>query len=383
MVSIQGKKNNAGECVAVILPHTERFQADGAGAGSICVRDALNASALSAITKVLGAEVAKPFDPAHFVPVPLAPWIYGRRTRRYVEGVIRVLRRLVPAYIEVHNRPVYVAALRGAFPRVPIALYLHNDPRTIRGMRTARERMACLDRVSVVICVSEFIRRCMLDGLGHHPRNGKVRVVLNGVDTATIHPAAPEHKEILFLGRIIPQKGALLFAQAAQQIRERLPEWRFVLIGARGFGQSAPDSDYERQVVEAMQHLGGQGEITGYIPRERALARLRHAAIVAAPAQWDDPCPLSVIEALASGCAAVVSPRGGIPEIVADAALMVDRGDAAAWAEQLLAVATDDELRHRYQQAARRRAAEALDIHHASAQLDAIRRELMGEAVPA
>lgn len=364
--------------LAIVLPHSEAFQSAGAGAISICVRDGVAASGLASRIKILGEAVAAPFDATRFVPVSLGSLLYGRRTARYVQGVIRVLRDLAPACIEIHNRPVYVAGLRRAFPRTPILLYIHNDPRTIRGIRAAAERARCLEQVSAVVCVSQYIRRCMLEGIEDHPLAGKVRVVLNGVDTAALIPSEPKRREIIFVGRLSPQKGGLLFAQAALRLKARLPDWRFVLVGARSFDKPALGSDYERQVVEAMQRLGAQGEITGYIPREQAMARLCSAAIAVAPAQWDDPCPLSVIESLASGCALAASPRGGIPEIMADAGILIGSDDGAIWAEQLQRLAEEDGLRRRYQQAARERAVGSLDIHHTSTQLDAIRLELTG-----
>ena len=148
-------------------------------------------------------------------------------------------------------------------------------------------------------------------------------------------------------------------------------------MGARSFGKPTLGSEYERQVVEAMQRLGAQGEITGYLPREQAMGRLRQAAIAVIPSQWDDPCPLSVIEALASGCAVAASPRGGIPDLVADAGVLIASAEPDAWAAQLVRLAEDADLQRHYQQAARRRAMESLDIHHTSAQLDAIRLALI------
>ena len=365
--------------LAIVLPHSEAFQAEGAGAISICVRDATAASGLAARIRVLGEPVMQPFDARRFKPVRSAPWWHGRRGARYVQGVIRVLRELAPAYVEIHNRPVYVPALRKAFAVTPIALYIHNDPRTIRGIREPAERGRCLEQVSAVICVSHYIRRCMLEGLEAHPHADKVRVVLNGVDTAAFDPGQDKRREIIFVGRLSPQKGGLVFAEAAMRIKDCLPGWRFVLVGARSFGKPTMGSEYEQRVIEVMRRLGDQGEITGYMPRGQAMARLCGAAIAVAPAQWDDPCPLSVIEALAGGCATVASPRGGIPEIIDDAGILIEGGNSDAWAEQLLRLAQDEELRLHYQRAARHRAAAALDIHHTAAQLDALRCELTGE----
>lgn len=365
--------------LAIVLPHTEVFQDVGAGAVSFCVRDAASVSARSTDIAVLGTATAEPFPQVRFVPVTPAPWWYGRRTNRYVQGVIRTLRTLSPAYIEIHNRPVYVDALHEAFPNTPIAVYIHNDPHTVRGIREQAERTRCVQQVAAVICVSDYIRRRMQERLGPEDDADKLRVVLNGVDTAAIAPAEHKRREITFVGRLSPQKGALLFARAALLLKERLPEWRFVLIGSRSFDQPGLGTDYEQQVVEAMQQLGARGELTGYLPRVQAMARLGMASIAVIPSQWDDPCPLSVIEALASGCAVVSTPRGGIPELVADAGLLLNDDTPAVWADQLLRFVEDAALRERYQRAARQRAVEHLDTRHTSARLDALRAELITE----
>ena len=380
---MMAEKNVAGAApapLAILLPRGEAFQSEGAGAVTICVRDALAVSALAPRIKVLGEAVSQPFAPAHFIGLKLASWLYGRRTNRYVQGAIQALRELAPAYIEIHNRPVHVAAIRKAFPDIPILLYLHNDPRTMRGIRDKSKREQCLEQVSAVVCVSEFIRGCMLDGLEQHPCAAKVRVVMNGVDTAAIHPspAVARCKQFLFAGRLIPEKGGLLFAQAAQVLKERLRDWRFILVGAaRSFGKGTQMDGYDQQVIETMQSLGAQGELTGYMPRTEVMARLQQAAIAVIPSLWDDPCPLSVIEAMASGCAVVASPRGGIPNLLVDAGMLIDSSDPKVWAERLLQLAQDDEMQRLYQGQARARAVQYLDIHHTSARLDAIRMELM------
>ena len=380
---MMAEKNVAGAApapLAILLPRGEAFQSEGAGAVTICVRDALAVSALAPRIKVLGEAVSQPFAPTHFIGLKLASWLYGRRTNRYVQGAIQALRELAPAYIEIHNRPVHVAAIRKAFPDIPILLYLHNDPRTMRGIRDKSKREQCLEQVSAVVCVSEFIRGCMLDGLEQHPCAAKVRVVMNGVDTAAIHPspAVARCKQFLFAGRLIPEKGGLLFAQAAQVLKERLRDWRFILVGAaRSFGKGTQMDGYDQQVIETMQSLGAQGELTGYMPRTEVMARLQQAAVAVIPSLWDDPCPLSVIEAMASGCAVVASPRGGIPNLLVDAGMLIDSSDPKVWAERLLQLAQDDEMQRLYQGQARARAVQYLDIHHTSARLDAIRMELM------
>lgn len=369
--------NRLDPTIAVILPRREVYQKAGAGAVSLCVRDIAANSRYRDSTLVFGEPVAEPLEPPRFVPVTPSPWIFMRRASRYLTGVVKALRDHPAALIEIHNRPIYVDALNKAFPHTPLLLYLHNDPRTMRGLKEVEQRRRILERVTAVVCVSDFIRRCMLDGLHDHPQRDKVRVVLNGADTAAIHPAAVENRrrEIVFVGRLVPEKGGLQFARAAVALRARLPDWRFVLIGARRL--SPGGEQYGNEVVTEMERLGSQGEITGYIPRDQVLKRMARASIAVIPSLWDDPCPLTAIEAMSSGCAVVTSNLGGLPEIVAKAGLTFSPRNVDELIQHLLNLADNAYVLEQYQRLARERAERELDIRRCAARLDGVRRELM------
>lgn len=366
--------------IAVVLPHREVFQRDGAGAVSLFVRDAAAASHYRPRTVVFGEPVAASLDPECFVPVSRASWIHGRRASRYLKGVIKALAKAPPVLIEIHNRPVYIPALRAAFPHTPLLLYIHNDPRTMRGLREVRQRVRAVDDLAAVVCVSHYVRRCMLEGLEDHPRRDNVHVVLNGVDTSRLRPAADELKrrEIVFVGRLSPQKGGLLFAKAAAALRDRLPGWRFVLIGARRFSRGL-DSDYERRVAAHMTDLNNQGELTGYLPRDEVFRRLSYAAIAVVPSTWEEPFCLAAVEAMSAGCAVVASRRGGLTEVVDDAGLLFSPDDERELTEHIYALASEPGTLRRYQRWARARAESVLDIRRCIGQLDGLRSDILQE----
>ena len=69
------------------------------------------------------------------------------------------------------------------------------------------------------------------------------------------------------------------------------------------------------------------------------MALRAHAAFVVAPSRWDEPCPYSVIEALAAGLPVLASGRGGLPEMVGEEAVLPDR-DVDAWAAAMRSCGT-------------------------------------------
>ena len=73
-------------------------------------------------------------------------------------------------------------------------------------------------------------------------------------------------------------------------------------------------------------------------------AALSRAAFVVAPSRWDEPCPYSVIEAMAAGVPVLASARGGLPEMVGESSTLPDR-DVRAWAQAMQELWTDSELR--------------------------------------
>lgn len=366
--------------IAILLSHRELYQAEGAGAVTSCVRDMAACSRYRERIVVLGDAVPTPFTETRFLPVAKAAWFYGRRTARYAQGAANAIRDLDPVLVEIHNRPSYVARLKKAVPHTPLVLYLHNDPQSMRGFKTAAERMRVLQQVVAVVCVSGYIRGRLLDGVSTYELESKAHVVLNGVDTAVITPCnhSPRRKEILFVGRLIPEKGSLLFAQAAVLACKQIPDWRFVMIGAWGFTNNESPKEYEKQVIAEMQKLGDQGEMTGYLPRREALARLSKASMSVIPSLWEEPCSLAVIEAMAAGCAVIAARRGGSPELIADAGVLVDQDDPMQFAGHIVQLALNAPLLEDWQQRARMRALHGLDIRHASAGLDAVREKYMG-----
>jgi glycosyltransferase involved in cell wall biosynthesis len=89
---------------------------------------------------------------------------------------------------------------------------------------------------------------------------------------------------------------------------------------------------------------GGEVRFAGRL-EPGALAELRaRAAVVLAPSRWEEPCPYSVLDALAAGIPVLASDRGGLPELVGEGSVLAAQ-DPGAWARALAELWRDPALR--------------------------------------
>jgi glycosyltransferase involved in cell wall biosynthesis len=92
---------------------------------------------------------------------------------------------------------------------------------------------------------------------------------------------------------------------------------------------SGPDEERLRGLA-----VGADVRFTGWL-ESGALAELRaQAAVVLAPSRWEEPCPYSVLEALAAGVPVLAADRGGMPELVGENATL-PATDQEAWSSAL------------------------------------------------
>ena len=333
--------------VALLLPERERFTPDGAGAVALAVRDLALAAPTGSELVVFGRDPQGPLlggtfrkiDPGRF-----APRLLGGR-RAYARAARNALRAYAPDLVQVHNRPLLALALAEALAPTPIVLALHNLAETMRGTRTVAERMALERRLDAIVCNSYHVRDRFLDGLDQQSAT-RVLTIQRGLALSGLpEPAPPGERqcEILFVGRLSPDKGADTFVQAAGLALPRLPGWSARMIGPTWYREKHRDSDFAARLRPAAAAAGIT--MTGFLENDAVLHAMARAAIIVVPSRWIEPFARVVLEALACGAALIASPRGGIPEAAGDAALYAEPDDPAALADAMCRVALDDRFR--------------------------------------
>ena len=359
--------------VTIVLPHREGFGPTSAGAVAMVVRRLAGAA-----SRYQALVVGPPFEGPGFPGIPFLPaqppwWLPLSHTQRYAAKLAFVLAGLPPGLIEVHNKPDVALWLARRFPRRAVSLFLHNDPRAMRGARTPAARRRLLARLAQILTVSDHLRGCLLDGVDALP--GPAPAVLhNTLDAGEAPQGLPPPQRdhvILFAGRFVANKGADTFIQACAAALPLLPGWRAELIGADGFSTDSPVTDFIRQWRPAAAAAGVV--LHGHKPHAEVLQAMARAAIVIVPSRWQEPFGLTALEAMACGAALACSGRGGLAEIGGEACLPFEPGDPASAAAALVRLASDAELRAALSDAGLRRARERFSTDGAIRKLDGLR----------
>ena len=323
--------------VAIVLPPRGDFSPAAAGAIGLVVHRLARAAGPAFAPLVLGpASPLPPFADVAFSPVRAGWWPPGPHAWRYGLAVCRRLRALIPALIEVHNRPDVALLLARRLAPTPVVLFLHNDPREMRAARTSAERLRLFSRLARVVTVSGFLRGLLLEGLADTPR---VSVLPNPIECASVpapFPAAAREPVLLFAGRMVRDKGADAFVAAAEAALPRLPGWRAEMFGADRPGPASPETPYLRALRGRAAAAGVA--VHGYRPHGEVLAAMARAAIVVVPSRWAEPFGLTALEALAAGAALIAAPRGALTEVAGEAALYAEPDPPAALAEAMVAL---------------------------------------------
>ncbi len=122
---------------------------------------------------------------------------------------------------------------------------------------------------------------------------------------------------ICYAGRLEPRKGVLEWIAAATSVARDIPT-RFTLVGRDTAPSSAPGDSTRAKMLAAIPHdLRPCFRFVDAVPRRQVLAHLAEARIAVVPSRWEN-FPFACIEAMATGLPVVVSPAGGMAEMVED-----------------------------------------------------------------
>jgi glycosyltransferase involved in cell wall biosynthesis len=200
-----------------------------------------------------------------------------------------------------------------------------------------------------VVTISEFSAADIADGL-RIPRE-RISAIPLGVDPSFFSVADPQQAQaalqryglspgyFLFVGTLQPRKNLGRILQAHRSLpREVRQAHPLVVVGRDGWGNEALAAPLAEAIAEGFCHW------LKYVPQPDLPILLRQSRALVYPSLFEG-FGLPVVEAFAAGTAVVSANTTSIPEVAADAALLVDPTSLDQLRHAMLTLAQDDALR--------------------------------------
>jgi glycogen(starch) synthase len=151
-------------------------------------------------------------------------------------------------------------------------------------------------------------------------------------------PEIPRYKELVYLGRLVSDKGIDTLIHALLQLKRWGLSPRLTVIG------SGPEERALRQLARNLR-VEQQIDFVGSKQPEEISRILNGHQVLVVPSRMPEPFGIVVLEAVASGCVIVASRAGGLPDAVGKCGLTYEIGDLQALTNALQIVLTQPPLR--------------------------------------
>jgi glycogen synthase len=206
-------------------------------------------------------------------------------------------------------------------------------------------------RADAVVVCSYYMRGHVADIFDIDER--RIAVIPNGIDPSELRPAGdlqalreefarPQQKLVLFVGRLVYEKGFQLALDALPGVIEQVGNVRFLVAGS---------GTHEGELKAQARRLGlsEHGSFLGWIGDDALHSLYRIADLCVVPSIYE-PFGLVALEAMASGCPCIVADTGGLREVVPvgeRVGLRFNGGDAEHLGVMIERLLVNDELRER------------------------------------
>jgi glycosyltransferase involved in cell wall biosynthesis len=289
---------------------------------------------------------------------------------------------------------------RAALPGVQLNLHIHNESFALLPAERIEPQLRHADHIVTSSSWLTERLRSRVPGLGN-----RIHTITGGADVRRFNPADPANEQapdaqdefrILYVGRISPEKGLHVLAAAFNEVADQNEHAMLEIAGPESLTRASwlrlmqgddllrqLDSFYGQTFAERVRHqvlrsgtayckaverqLSAKARkrvrFLGAVPHHELPALYRRAQVFVLPSLRQEPFPLPLTEAMASGLPAVVTRGGATPEIVEAGvtALMVERADATALARALNTLIRNADMRQSMGCAARLRAERLFD----------------------
>ena len=229
---------------------------------------------------------------------------------------------------------------------------------------------AAVRHADSIIVLSEGVRKYFREKYGR-----ETVLIPNGIDPAEIRPACEITKQfglapgeyILFLGRLVPEKGIHYLIKAYQMLRT---DKKLVIVGG-----TSDTNEYVRQLY-AMAGDSPSIIFTGFQEGLVAEELYSNAYLYVLPSDLEG-MPLSLLEAMNYGCCCVTSDIGECADVLSGCGFTFPRGNVEALRDTLQDLCDDSEKAEAHRGEARKVVSSKYTWQDITAQTDELYRSLL------
>ena len=295
--------------ISIVLPYKENFSPDYPGAVSLFVYETSKISKYRKNITVFGNTNYKNIFNLKYININLKKTLLSSQTKNYVNKFIQLEKKNNSSIVEVHNRPSYIHILNKNLKGKVLTLYFHNDPLSMEGSKTIKERKQLLKYCYKIIFNSSWSKKRFLEGLENKFVNSnKLLIFHQSANKGKLLLLKNKKKWITFVGKLNRAKGYDIFAKAIVKVLNKNKEWKAIVIG-----------DEKREKIPLSHN---RASILGFRKHNEVINIFKKTSITIACSRWEEPFGRTSLEASANGCAVIITNKGGLPETVTNAKII-------------------------------------------------------------
>lgn len=190
------------------------------------------------------------------------------------------------------------------------------------------------DNVDYFVTPTKFTREILIKG-GFN--QNKIVQVPTFIDSSIITPEFSHDNYVLFLGRMVPEKG-VKYAIEAMKIVSQKSSLKLVITGE--------NNKLPKELRDYIDYNGLSDRIifTGFLQGDSLKKIISHCLCVLCPAIWYENMPNTILEAYAYGKPVIASNIGSFPEVVLDGktGFLFNPKDSVGLANKILELNNDN-----------------------------------------